>query len=56
MNHPSNHQDWEPVVLKKPAHLLPGVKKGGGGGGPSSTTCALGAGGSGIVAIRYKFQ
>ena len=34
MSHPSNHQDWEPVVLKKPAHLLPGVKKGGGGGGP----------------------
>ena len=29
---------------------------GGGGGGPSSTTQALGAGGSGIVAIRYKFQ
>ena len=29
---------------------------GGGGGGPSSTTCQLGAGGSGIVAIRYKFQ
>ena len=34
MNHSANHQDWEPVVLKKPAHLLPGAKKGGGSGGP----------------------
>ena len=34
MNHPANHQDWEPVVLKKPAYLLPDAKKGGGGGGP----------------------
>lgn len=32
MNHQANHQDWEQVVLKKPAHLVPGAKKGGGGG------------------------
>ncbi len=35
MNHSASHQDWEPVVLKKPAHIVPGTKKGlGGGGGP----------------------
>ena len=27
------HQDWKPVVLRKPAHLVPGAKKSGGGGG-----------------------
>jgi putative transcription factor len=32
MNHQANHQDWEQVVLKKPAHLVPGAKKGGCGG------------------------
>jgi len=26
------HQDWKPVVLRKPAHLVPGAKKSGGGG------------------------
>ena len=28
-----DHQDWKPVVLRKPAHLVPGAKKSGGGGG-----------------------
>ena len=44
MNHPANHQDWEPVVFKKPAHLVPGAKKGGGGG---PTTPPPGGGGGG---------
>ena len=28
-----DHQDWKPVVLRKPAHLVAGGKKSGGGGG-----------------------
>ena len=28
-----DHQDWKPVVLRKPAHVVAGGKKSGGGGG-----------------------
>jgi putative transcription factor len=32
MSNPVNQQDWEQVILRKPAHLLPDAKKSGGGG------------------------